>query len=119
LDDNIRALVLSPREGRAVELKRWLNTSTPAHQAKIIRACAAIYNSNGGYVLIGFNDDESPDRDHIPQDWEREYESERIQQIVANHTSPPIEVSVYHARVDDIVCVVGSRWSYHSIVHKE
>jgi hypothetical protein len=97
---------LNPREGLAVELKRWLNISTPAHQAKIIRACAAIYNSNGGYVLIGFNDDESPDRDHIPIDLEGEYESERIQQIVANHTSPPIEVSVNHARVEDIVCVV-------------
>lgn len=106
MDDNIQALILNPREGINVELKRWLDLSTLKHRAKVIKACAAIYNSNGGYVLIGFNDDESLDRDHAPQDWEREYESERIQQIVANHTSPPIEVSVHHAHVDDIVCVV-------------
>jgi predicted HTH transcriptional regulator len=106
LDENLRDLVLNPREGLPVELKRWLDLSNRSHQAKIIRGCAAIYNSNGGYVLIGFNDDGTAHRDGIPVDFAIDYEPEKIQQIVANNTSPPIEVSVRHVRVNDIVCVV-------------
>jgi hypothetical protein len=106
LDDNLRDLVLNPREGISVELKRWLDLGARSHQAKIIRACAAIHNVNGGYLLIGFNDDGLPHTEGIPSDLESEYERETIQQIVANNTSPPLEVTVSHLRVEGIVCAV-------------
>ena len=40
-----------------MELKCWIDPQTPEGQAKIIRACLALRNRNGGFLVIGFNDE--------------------------------------------------------------
>lgn len=54
--DAINSLVANPSESLSVEVKSWLDPTTPSGQGKIVRACLALYNRNGGFLLMGFDD---------------------------------------------------------------
>jgi hypothetical protein len=62
-------LVARPSESLNVEIKRWINSADPEGQAKIIKAAFAIRNPNGGFFLIGFDDETLlPDQKSAPGD---------------------------------------------------
>ena len=48
-------LVKNPQERLSLELKAWIDPDTSAGEEKIIKACIAMRNNNGGYILIGFD----------------------------------------------------------------
>lgn len=52
----IDGLIASPAESLNVELKRWIDPGQSAGQAKIIKAALGLRNRNGGYLIIGFDD---------------------------------------------------------------
>jgi hypothetical protein len=63
LDD----LLANPSESLNFEIKRWINPDDPDGIAKIARATIAIWNRNGGYLLIGFDDKTlQPDITNVP-----------------------------------------------------
>ena len=49
-------LLRSPGETLNVELKRWIDPSTPEGAAKIVKGCLALRHRNGGYRVIGVDD---------------------------------------------------------------
>ena len=105
MDEMLNGIVANPSESIPVELKRWLDLSDRRHLAKIIKACAALYNSNGGYLVIGVNNNGSFQSDGVPPSWRSDFDPEILQQIVANQVSPPFEVAVTHVQSGAIRCV--------------
>ena len=65
----IDGLVQNPSENLNVELKRWINPTETLGEEKIAKAALSLRNRNGGYLVIGFdNDSLTPDDDHEPAD---------------------------------------------------
>ncbi|MEY9199437.1 hypothetical protein ABIA16_004616 [Sinorhizobium fredii] len=94
-------LVNAPAEALNVEIKRWISPSEPAGIAKIAIACMALRNRNGGYLIIGFdNNTLEPTTEGIPADVKAEFHIDVIQQIVSKYSSVPFEVSVAFGKRD-------------------
>jgi hypothetical protein len=91
----VAQLVARPNETLSVELKGWIDPSTPHGIAKIARAALAMRNYGGGFVLIGFNDEtHRPDLENVPQDIRGTFHPDKIQAIVSRFASDPFEVTV-------------------------
>jgi hypothetical protein len=91
----LQELVANPIEGLNVELKRWLNPEEDLGIAKIVRACFAIRNRNGGYVVIGFDDKTLlPDTDHEPSDVRARFHLDKVQGIVSRYASQLFEIGM-------------------------
>jgi len=91
----IKNLVDKPSESLAVEIKRWIDPETPEGKEKIIKAVLALRNNNGGYLVIGFdNDTLEPDIQNIPGDIKGLFHIDKIQEMISKYASDPFEVSV-------------------------
>ena len=51
---DLQPLVSDPREDLAVEYKTWLDTTQEEGKAILAKACIALANHGGGFVVIGF-----------------------------------------------------------------
>jgi hypothetical protein len=60
IEDQIQSLVNQPSEKLNVELKPWTDLSSKKGQSVIAKASLALRNQNGGFLLIGFDDNGSP-----------------------------------------------------------
>jgi hypothetical protein len=83
------------------EVKGWLNPKDPADAAKIARACIALRNSNGGKLILGF-DNKTLQKSvlGIPSDIHETYHADVIQQIVSKFSLPKFDVEVKFAEKD-------------------
>ena len=96
IPDTIRGLIARPHESISVELKNWFDIDTPEGQAKIARACIALRNQNGGYLVIGFdNESLTQSKKGRPADVVANFHPDRIQAIVSKYASQAFEVSVH------------------------
>lgn len=50
-------LINEPREDLGVEYKSWMDLSEDVNKAKIAKACIALANHGGGFVVIGFDEE--------------------------------------------------------------
>jgi len=88
-------LVNNPGESLNVELKTWIDPETPAGEAKIVRACLAMYHSNGGVIIFGFDDRTlQPSLKSIPGNTRDLYHPDTIQALVSKYASSPFPVEV-------------------------
>jgi len=60
VDDLLQRLVDVPQETLGVELKPWLLPTEHDSIGKIAKARIALRNNNGGYLLLGFENDGTP-----------------------------------------------------------
>jgi predicted HTH transcriptional regulator len=91
----IQDLIERPRESLAVELKRWIDPDQPEGKAKIVKATLALRNFNGGYLVIGFdNDTLEPDREHVPSNVMDMFHVDKIQGLISKFSSEPLEISI-------------------------
>jgi hypothetical protein len=107
--DELKALIQDPKESLDTEIKRWIDPGSPEGTAKIAKGSIALYNNNGGCLIIGFTDSGAPDSDHVPDDVRTTFHADAIQQIVSKYASRPFEVKVEFAERDGIeypiICV--------------
>jgi schlafen family protein len=97
-EDQIRALVTRPGEALNVEIKRWVDPAEPAGSAKIVKAAFALRNRNGGYLVIGFDDNTlQPDAPNQLEDVRGSFHQDIIQGLISRHASEPFEVHVFFA----------------------
>ncbi|TPP11654.1 AlbA family DNA-binding domain-containing protein [Rhizobium glycinendophyticum] len=88
-------LVNAPSEGLNVEIKRWIDPTQPAGIAKIAIACMALRNRDGGYLVIGLDDETlEPVDQGKPHDVRTAFHLDLVQQIVSKYASVPFEVAV-------------------------
>ncbi len=52
----IDGLVANPSESLNVEVKRWIDPTKPPGEEKIVKGTFALRNRNGGYFVVGFDD---------------------------------------------------------------
>lgn len=101
IPSKIVEIVQRPRESLDIEVKAWLDPKCVDDEAKIARACMALWNNNGGYLLIGFTDIGVPDNGATrPQDVRATYHHDEIQRIAALYASQPIAVEVFFPERD-------------------
>lgn len=106
----LKALVDNPGERLAVEVKTWIDPGTPEGIAKIAKACIALRNNNGGFLLIGFdNETGMPDTKNIPSDVHARYHPDVIQGIAARYASQAFEVEAHLVERDGqeypVICI--------------
>ncbi len=102
-------LVINPVESLDVELKPWIDPQTPEGIAKIAKACLALRNNNGGFLVIGFDDTGKPLVAPNPESVRATYHIDTIQAIAAGFASQSFEVRVEFVKsqnaVHPIICV--------------
>ncbi|UST68617.1 AlbA family DNA-binding domain-containing protein [Pseudomonas moraviensis] len=82
-------------EGLNVEIKTWIDPKADDSIAKIAKAVIALYNRNGGYLIIGFdNKTLLPDQSGAPRDVKAAFHVDTIQGIVSRYSSTSIEIQV-------------------------
>jgi len=97
----IDALVNAPSESLSVELKGWLNPDLPHDAARIVKACIALRNNGGGFLILGFTNNGQPDVANMPPAVERQYHIDRLQQLVSRHAGDNFEIFVRWAHRQD------------------
>jgi hypothetical protein len=99
--DLLVSLVTYPQESLDVEIKSWVDPNSPDGKALIVKACLAMRNHNGGYVLIGFDDTTlQPILDNVPDDVRAAFHPDEIQAIIAKYSSKPFEVAIHFVERD-------------------
>ena len=94
-ENQITSLLRQPSEGLQVEIKSWVDPRTDESIAKIIKAIFAIRNRNGGFLIIGFDDDTLlPGRYSLDQSVDKLYHVDTIQALVSRYANSPYEVAV-------------------------
>jgi hypothetical protein len=101
--DTLRELVRSPREALGVEIKAWIDPVSVEGQAKIARAALALRNYNGGFLVIGFdNETMLPARTNRPADVCLTFHADVVQGIVSRYASESFEVTVHFPERDGL-----------------
>ena len=94
-DDQLQNFLASPQESLSVELKRWLDLTTPEGKAILARACLALRNSNGGQLVVGFDDvTRLPDAAGRPADVRAAFHPDLVQEVVGKFAAEPFAVEV-------------------------
>jgi hypothetical protein len=93
-------LVRSPKEELEVELKGWLDISSPEGKADLAQALLALANHGGGWVLLGFDDDGTP---LLPSSTNRlDYSQDLVNGIVKKFADPAFHCDVYEVQRDQV-----------------
>jgi hypothetical protein len=96
-------LFIDLHETMDLEIKGWLDLTTPDHQAKLAKAIIAMANHGGGYVVIGFDErpglpaTPSPDRPCSLSGYNRD----RVNGITERYLEPAVHCEVHHVRAPD------------------
>lgn len=79
-------------------MKEWLDLGSNEHRASLAKEIIALANHGGGFVLIGFAEDDegqfqpAADRPSNLTAWAQD----SVQQIVAKYVEPPFQCRVDH-----------------------
>ena len=88
--------LLSPNETLDFEVKKWLDMTDPESQGTVAKALIALENHGGGFLLIGYQEDETkkliPDLAR-PSSMEP-YLTDAINAIIKRRAEPPFHVEV-------------------------
>ncbi|MGI8481268.1 MAG: ATP-binding protein [Chthoniobacterales bacterium] len=101
-EEHLLSLVERPRESMAVELKDWFDPRDPQGIAKIVRTLLALRNQNGGFLVIGVNNDtlqrtKSP---YTEDELGEIFHSDAMQYLASRYASQSFEVTVDLQRFD-------------------
>lgn len=99
--EDLEKLVENPQESLTLELKAWIDPATDEGREKIIKACIAMRNNNGGYILIGF-DDTTRQSQPYPTSYEKplqeKFHKDKIQPLVSKYSSEQFEIKVHYPK---------------------
>ena len=93
-EEDLQNLLADPHESLDLELKQWIDPSSPEGTAKIARACIALWNNNGGRLVIGFTDEGRPDVTNVPNDVRKTFHVDVIQAIVGRYSAEQFSIEV-------------------------
>lgn len=94
-EEEIESFINRPSEGLSREIKTWIDPTSPQGIQKIVIACLALRNRNGGFLLIGFNDQTlQPELSGAPATVELDFHVDVIQGLITRYASQPFEVAV-------------------------
>lgn len=100
--NEIELLINQPRESLSVEIKGWLDLDKNIDRAKIIKTLLALRNSNGGFMVFGFNDKTLKQDLNAPANPHELFHTDKIQGWITKYASESFEVDIYFAERDGI-----------------
>lgn len=88
--DDLSFILQNGRESLDIEFKTWQNLDLDHGKAIIANGCMALRNINGGYLVIGMEDDGSPhlDPNTLRSKWLRYYTAWIVIGVVVSPTVP-------------------------------
>jgi hypothetical protein len=86
-------------ETLGLEHKKWLSLEDPLHQAHLLRACFALRNHGGGWLVIGVDDGTGLRSPGAPTDLRASYNADKIQRMVADFSTDPFEVAIAYPEI--------------------
>jgi Putative DNA-binding domain len=98
--DDLRGLLSNPVESLDLELKAWIDPSTPEGKAKIVKGCIALRNNDGGRLVIGISDNGTPDIGNAPINVRDRFHVDVIQGIVSAHSAELFPIAVAFPELD-------------------
>lgn len=109
VDQNqINKLISNPIKSRNVKIKRWIYTTTPLGQQKVIKNTFALRNLNGGFFIFGFEDNGMPSA-NPPDNIREEFHIDTVQALVSRHASEFFEISIAFGTSGDlefpVICI--------------
>jgi hypothetical protein len=91
----VREFLSQPSESLNVEIKRWIDPDQDAGVATIVKAVFALRNRNGGFFVLGFdNETLEPDDANRPIDPHKSFHIDKVQGIISRFASEPFEINV-------------------------
>jgi hypothetical protein len=87
-------LIAQLSESLTVEVKRWISTDEPNGISKIVRGALALRNRNGGFFVIGFDDNLQPDSSNEPPNVRSIFHTDKVQGLISRYASELFEVNV-------------------------
>lgn len=94
--ERLSFLINNLREDQEVEIKNWLNClAERSDQATLAKEIIALANHGGGYVFIGFEDDEPHASIDAPNGWEDAFSHDAIANVIERYVSPPCQCEVH------------------------
>jgi hypothetical protein len=97
----IRDILANPVEGLNAEVKRWFDLDTPHGTSKLVKACFALRNRNGGYLVIGFdNASGKPVTDQRPTSIRDAFHVDKVQALISRYASEAFEVELHYENHD-------------------
>lgn len=98
---DIQELVNQPRESLTVELKNWIDPDSPDGITTLVKAAIAMRNNNGGYILIGFDNDScQPIHEDVPENVQELFHKDKIQGMVTKYASESFEVEIHFPEIE-------------------
>jgi hypothetical protein len=91
-DADLQDLIDNPSETMSQELKDWQDISSNVVRANLARHIAALSNHGGGYILVGFNDNEQETAPNLVDP--NSYTRDAINGIVEKYLLPPIHCDI-------------------------
>ena len=82
------------------ELKPWHAPTTDGCRAEIAKACIALRNNNGGFLIFGIRDDGKPDTRELFPDVRATFHIDIVQEIVSKFSSERFSVYVHYVERD-------------------
>lgn len=97
----IKDLLANPVEGLNAEVKRWFDLDTPHGTSKLVRACFALRNRNGGYLVIGFdNASGKPVSNDRPASVREAFHVDKVQALISRYASETFEIELHYEELD-------------------
>ena len=106
-------LIWEPREDLAVEYKGWLDLSQEKGKATLAKACIALANHGGGFLVLGF-EEEGDSLESIPRpDHDNDITQDAINSVIRRYADPAFHCQLHMiphpvTEVDHPVIVVPS-----------
>ena len=100
--EQARRVATQHSEGFSIEHKSWLNLSNPDDQVKLIRACLALRNTDGGWLAIGVENGTGRAAKNPPADARASYDADAINKLIVEFSSDPFGVEVCFPDVDGV-----------------
>lgn len=111
-----------PIESFSLEIKTWIDSKSDKGIAKIVKACMALRNSNGGMLIIGLSDDKQLGQQESPTDVFTDFEQDYIQGLISKYASIPFEIEVRFSKKNQFnipVIIVPSGFKTPVAIKKE
>ncbi|PJZ76295.1 AlbA family DNA-binding domain-containing protein [Leptospira neocaledonica] len=95
-------IVKNPKESLSFEIKDWIDPDSDDGKAKIVRTILSLYNFNGGYLLIGFNNKTGrPNIDAVPPEVRILFNIDKIQGLIRKYSSESFEIEIEYPEVEN------------------
>ena len=101
MSSNLLTLISEPREDLAFEYKNWLKLDQEKDKANLAKACIALANHGGGFLVLGF-DEQSDSLISVPRPVDVvEITQDMVNSVIRSYANPEFHCELHKIRHPD------------------